>query len=160
MTAIARQTARVLPVNRRGQVLLLFGQDPVRPDAPYWFTIGGAVEPEETVTGAAVRELLEETGIRIDPDQLVGPIDRGTHIFSFNGVDYVSDSTFFAVAVDDVVVTFEGLEEGEVDNILEARWWNPTDLADGISLSNLNLPAIAHLAANAVSSLLRQTDST
>ena len=152
MTGTARQTARVLPVNRRGRVLLLFGQDPARPDSPYWFTIGGAVEPGETLTGAAVRELFEETGIRIDQDQLVGPVHRGTHTFSFDGLDYINDSTFFAVAIDDVVVTFEGLGDGEVDTIFEARWWKPTDLVDGVPLSNLTLPAVAQLAADAVSS--------
>ena len=45
VAAIPRQTARVLPINQSGQVLLLLGYDPARPDAPYWFTIGGAVEP-------------------------------------------------------------------------------------------------------------------
>lgn len=152
VTAIARRTARVLPVDRGGRVLLLFGHDPVRPSAPYWFTIGGGAEPGETLTGAAVRELFEETGIRIGQDQLVGPVHRGTHTFSFDGLDYVSDSTFFAVAVDDVVVTFEGLGAGEVDNIFEARWWKPTDLVAGVSLSNSKLPAIARLAVGAVSS--------
>ena len=139
-----------MPIDRRGHVLLLFGHDPARPEAPYWFTIGGAVEPEETMMTAAVRELLEETGIRIDEDQLVGPIHRGTHTFSFNGLEYVNDSTFFAVAVDDVTVCFDGLEAGEVGNIREARWWNPSDLTNGISLSNLQLPLIAQLAARAI----------
>lgn len=150
MEAVQRQTARVLLVNRRGEVLLLFGRDPARPDAPYWFTIGGAVEPDEVLVDAAVRELHEETGIEIHPDQLIGPIHRGTHAFSFDGHDYVSDSTFFAASVQEVAVTFDGMEEGEVENIFEARWWAPTDLAEGISLSNLSLPAIARLAVDAV----------
>jgi len=131
-------------------VLLLLGHDPARPSALYWFTIGGGVETGEAVEEAAVREMYEETGIRVEPSQLVGPFHRGEHTFSFAGVDYVSDSTFFAVAVDDVVATFDGLEEGEIGNILAARWWAPDGLASGMSLSSLDLPVIARAAVAAL----------
>lgn len=141
---------RVVPVNRDGQVLLLLGRDPARPTTLYWFTIGGAVEVGETLEGAAVRELQEETGIRIETSQLVGPFHQGTHAFSFAGVDHVSDSTFFAVGVDDVTITFEGLEEVEIGVILDARWWAPDDLLGGMSLSSLDLPTIARAAVAAL----------
>ena len=48
---IHRTSARVIPINASGRVLLLHGHD------PYWFTIGGAVEPGESLEAAAVREL-------------------------------------------------------------------------------------------------------
>ena len=48
---IRRTTARVLPVNREGAVLLLLERDPTRPTEPYWGTIGGAVDPEESLAG-------------------------------------------------------------------------------------------------------------
>ena len=70
---IRRTTARVVPVDRDGKVLVLYGCDPKRPESPYWFTIGGAAEPGETLEQAGARELREETGIVIDPDALVGP---------------------------------------------------------------------------------------
>ncbi len=139
-------------------MLLLLGHDPARPDVPYWFTIGGGLEVGETVKEAAVRELREETGIQVTKSQLVGPVHRGTHTFSFDGVDYVSDSTFFAVRVDDVTVHFDGLEEAEVGNVVDARWWNPTELAGGLSLSNLNLPVIADAAVAALQPKLGEAD--
>ena len=52
-----RQTARVLPVDPEGRVLLLHGWDPRRPEAPFWFTIGGGAEPGESLPEAAAREL-------------------------------------------------------------------------------------------------------
>ena len=66
-----RVTARVLPVNHRGEVLLLLDQDPGRPGVARWGTIGGAVDPGETLHDAAVREMHEETGIRIEAADLV-----------------------------------------------------------------------------------------
>jgi 8-oxo-dGTP pyrophosphatase MutT (NUDIX family) len=56
-TPIQRTSARVVPVNTSGRVLLLHGRDPARPESPYWFTIGGVVEPGESLAAAAVREL-------------------------------------------------------------------------------------------------------
>ena len=39
---LRRRTARVLPVDPEGRVLLLHGWDPHHPERPFWFTIGGA----------------------------------------------------------------------------------------------------------------------
>src|SRR3954453_11108066 len=158
-----RTTARVMPVNRDGEVLLLFGCDPLRPDLPYWFTIGGAAEPGETLAEAGARRMLEETGIVVSPDELVGPFHRGFHEFSWNGWDIANDSHFFAVRVDDVSVTFDGLEpmEGErgwvplgglepmeVGNVLDSGWWSPDAMPE--QLSNADLPRAARLAVEAV----------
>jgi hypothetical protein len=57
MKVLRRNTARVLPVDREGRVLLLHGWDPQRPDDPFWFTIGGAADPGEPLPAAAVREV-------------------------------------------------------------------------------------------------------
>lgn len=150
---IHRVAARVLPVNSRGEVLLLQGQDPARPGDLHWVSIGGAVDEGETHEQAAVRELLEETGIVGDPAALVGPIHRGVHPFSWDGVDYVSHSTFFAMPLDaDVEVHFGGLEDAEVGNILQARWWTPEDLrADGTAAS-ADMPDIMTTAIDAIRS--------
>ncbi len=60
-----RVTARVLPVNHRGEVLLLQDQDPGRPGILRWGTIGGAVDPGETLLEAAVREKLARFAERL-----------------------------------------------------------------------------------------------
>src|ERR1700744_4939095 len=72
---IRRNTARVLPVDAEGRVLLLHGWDPQHPDDPFWFTIGGAAEPGESLALAAARELREEAGIVIDAGRLGEPIE-------------------------------------------------------------------------------------
>jgi 8-oxo-dGTP pyrophosphatase MutT (NUDIX family) len=67
-----RDTARVLLLDPQRRILLMRGRLAGAPDdARFWFTIGGGVEPGETVEQAAAREVLEETGIA---DVRLGPV--------------------------------------------------------------------------------------
>lgn len=148
---IHRVAVRLLPVSLSGQVLLLQGQDPARPGDLHWVSVGGAVDPGETHEQAAVRELHEETGIEATVDRLVGPIGEGVHPFSWNGTDYVSHSTFFAISLPaDVHVHFDGLEDAEIGNILQAAWWTPDALADDGSAASDDMPAMMATAIDAV----------
>ncbi|WP_183094412.1 NUDIX hydrolase [Nocardioides stalactiti] len=148
---IHRVAVRLLPVSPEGRVLLLQGQDPAHPGDLHWVSVGGAVDPGETHEEAAVRELHEETGIDREVADLVGPIGTGVHPFSWAGTDYVSHSTFYAIPVAaDATVHFEGLEPGEVGNILQAAWWTPAELeADGTAASD-DMPAMMATAIDAV----------
>ena len=143
---VLRQAARVLAVDDDDRVLLLYSRDPARPVTPYWCTIGGAIEPGETPAEAAVREMREETGITVALDALTGPFHRAPVRFSYDGVGYVNDSHWFVTRIDDpVTVTFAGLEEAEVGNIMAAQWWRIDALEDRVRLSNPLLPEIARL---------------
>ena len=131
MRTIRRNTARVLPVDREGRVLLLHGWDPEQPDDPFWFTIGGAAEPGESLVLAAARELREETGIVIDAGRLGDPLEVAAITFTWAGVRFEQDQTFFAVAVDDVEVSFAGQDSLERATIDKHGWLHPAELEDG-----------------------------
>lgn len=146
---VHRTTARVIPVNGGGEVLLLHGHDPAHPDAPYWFSIGGGTEPGETPAQTAVRELYEETGIRVTVDQLGEPFHTGQHDYSYGGVRYTAESTFFALCLDAVQLTFEGAEPGEI--ITGAGWFDPAQLHH-TAISNASLPEVARRAVEHLSS--------
>ncbi|WNG95028.1 NUDIX domain-containing protein [Mycobacterium sp. ITM-2016-00318] len=96
-----RTSARVVLLDEAGAVLLFCGSDPARPDgsdgpAPrWWFTVGGAVQPGETLTEAAVRELDEETGLRVAPAEMIGPVWRRDAVIDFNGSVIRSEEMFF-----------------------------------------------------------------
>jgi 8-oxo-dGTP pyrophosphatase MutT (NUDIX family) len=113
-------------------VLLLHGWDPVKPDDPFWFTIGGAAEPGETLRQAAARELHEEAGIAVDEAELGEPFESARIEFSWMGVIFDQDQTFFAVLVADTEVSFDGQEGLERSTIDKHGWLLPEDLeADG-----------------------------
>ncbi|GAB4004443.1 NUDIX hydrolase [Nocardioides ultimimeridianus] len=148
---IHRTAARLLPVSPQGRVLLLEAQDPARPGDLHWISVGGAVDPGESHEEAALRELVEETGIVADLASVVGPLGTGTHPFSWNGTDYVSHSTFFALPLEeDVTVRFDGLDAGEVGNIFRAAWWTPDDLAADGSAASDDMPDMMRAAIAAV----------
>jgi 8-oxo-dGTP pyrophosphatase MutT (NUDIX family) len=62
-----RVSASAVIFDRRGRVLLQ-----QRSDGGQWGLPGGSVEVGESVTDAVVREVLEETGLRVSVRRLVG----------------------------------------------------------------------------------------
>lgn len=131
MTTAPRQTARVVPVAPDGQVMLLRGEP--QEGRAHWFTIGGALEAGETPAQAAVRELFEETGIRVLADALGEPFYVGPHVFVYGGRRYEMLAHFFALPLDpSVELTFDGLEPGEI--VEEHAWGHAREFAlDGAS---------------------------
>jgi 8-oxo-dGTP pyrophosphatase MutT (NUDIX family) len=148
---IRRNTARVLPVDLQGRVLLLHGWDPAAPDDPFWFTIGGAVEPGETLREAGARELREEVGITVDQALLGEPIETAPIEFWWAGLHFVQDQTFYAIAITDAAVSFAGQEALERATIDKHGWLHPEDLGrEGERPADPELPRLMRLAAASV----------
>lgn len=146
--AASRKTARIVPVDRDGRVMLLRGEP--QGGREHWFTVGGEIEPGESPVEAAVRELFEETGIAVDPAGLGGPFYIGPHVFTYNERRFVTLAHFYAVTVDSTARTsFAGLEPGEI--VEEVAWRHPGefDLKDASTpeLGELIAQAVAHLHA-------------
>jgi 8-oxo-dGTP pyrophosphatase MutT (NUDIX family) len=134
-TTVDRVTARVLPVDRAGRVLLMHGWEPNNPARTFWFTIGGALEEGEEPPEAAVRELAEEVGIVVEPELLSEPLGTWSNAFSWGDWHIRQQETWFAVAVDDAEVSLAGLDELEQQTTDRAGWWSPEELeADGTAV--------------------------
>ncbi|WP_405057567.1 NUDIX domain-containing protein [Kribbella sp. NBC_01505] len=149
-TVVRRTTARVLPVRPDGKVLLLHGWDPLKPDVPYWFTIGGGVETGESIVEAACRELREEVGIVLPADALGTPVATNTIEFEWGGARMIQAQTFFAVAVDTVDVTFANQEELELQTISAHGWWWGDDLEATGQAAHVTIPGMLRQAADAI----------
>jgi 8-oxo-dGTP pyrophosphatase MutT (NUDIX family) len=125
-----RVAARVLLVDPAGRVLLFQGFDPHDPARSFWFTAGGGLEPGESLSAGAIRELREETGMRVRPHDLVGPVWRRRARFRFEGVAYDSDEWFFLAALSEPprAVDTGGFTELEARTVLGHRWWSAEEL--------------------------------
>ena len=145
-----RQTARVLPVDSDGRVLLLHGWDPHRPGEPFWFTIGGGAEGGESLRDAGARELREETGIQLRPEQLGEPIAQNTIQFSWAGYEITQGQVFYAVLIESAEVSLDGLDPLERATTDKYAWLSAEDLEAGEPLSDPELPALVRSAVASV----------
>jgi ADP-ribose pyrophosphatase YjhB (NUDIX family) len=65
-----RLVVTTIPVTEGGDALLI--RRGIEPSRGKWAQPGGFMEIDETVTEAAVRETLEETGLLVEPGEIVG----------------------------------------------------------------------------------------
>lgn len=127
--AATRLSARVAVLDQEGRVLLLRGADPQVPDVPYWFTVGGGVEPGETVRTAAARELWEETGLQVPAEALRGPLWTRVEVFQFNGSMMRSEELFFVLRAQRFEPQTDAHRDLESSVITGHRWCAPEDIA-------------------------------
>jgi len=132
-----RTSARVVLLDDTGAVLLLCGSDPAKTDphdnraAPrWWFTVGGELRPGERLAEAAARELGEETGLRVAPGDMVGPIWRRDEVFEFNGSVIDSEEFYLVYRTRRFEPSITGRTELERSYIHGARWCDANDIAE------------------------------
>lgn len=126
-----RTSARIVLLDHSGAVLLLCGSDPAIEDGPrWWITIGGEVAPGERLVEAAVRELAEETGLRVAPADMVGPIWRRDEVFEFNGALIDSEEFFFVCRTRRFEPSAAGRSDLERRYLHGHRWCDANDIAE------------------------------
>ena len=103
-------------VDAEGRVLL--GR---RSDTGRWALVGGIVDPGEDVADAVVREVLEETGVRVRPDRIVG-------VWTIPPMEYPNGDRFSAVVTTFRCTPLGGEAHAADDESLEVGWFAPDDL--------------------------------
>jgi ADP-ribose pyrophosphatase YjhB (NUDIX family) len=69
-----RLVVTTLPITEAGEIVLI--RRGIEPGKGSWAQPGGFLEVDETVHEAAIRETLEETGLVVDPGEIVGLYTR------------------------------------------------------------------------------------
>jgi 8-oxo-dGTP pyrophosphatase MutT (NUDIX family) len=124
-----RKTARVLLIDPHERVLLFHDSDPGLPGSPrFWITPGGGIDAGETVEQAALREVAEETGLILEPSELLGPIAHRTVVHGYSDKIVEQDETYFVVRVDAFEVDVAGHTIDEQFTFVGHRWWASDEL--------------------------------
>lgn len=124
-----RPSSRLLVLDQRERVLLfrfehkqgaLAGQG-------FWATPGGGLDPGESYSQAACRELLEETGLVIaDP----GPeISQRVAVFQMPDGEMVrADERFFLIRTSALSISEDRWTDLEREVMSAHHWWSSTEL--------------------------------
>lgn len=127
---LRRTTARVLIVDPNDHVLLLEDSDPSAPGAPsVWITPGGGLEGDETPEMAAIRELAEETGLVVDPEDLKGPFAQRNVVHGYSTKVVVQHEIFFLVRAHRFDPVGAALTSEEHLTFRSMRWWAAAEIA-------------------------------
>ena len=126
-----RRGARVLLIADE-EVLLLNDSDPGIPGSSWWVTPGGGIDNEENPAEAACREVEEETGLRLTPADLVGPVARGRACHGYSDRIRVQDDVFFLARVRRFEPSSLGWTEAEKNRMKGFRWWRLDSLPEEV----------------------------
>lgn len=123
-----RRSASRIVVVAADEVLLFEDSDPGLPEYRWWVTPGGGIDPGETPLQAAVRELEEETGLRVEHGSMLGPVARRVAVHGYSDQVLEQEEFFFLLHTDRYEVSTAGHTPDELVTLQSHRWWPTSEL--------------------------------
>ena len=117
-----RRGARVLLIAGE-EVLLLNDSDPGIPGSSWWVAPGGGIDAGENPEEAACREVEEETGLHLDPADLIGPVAQGRVWHGYSDRIRVQDELFYLARTRRFEPSNLGWTDAEQKRMKGFRWW-------------------------------------
>jgi 8-oxo-dGTP diphosphatase len=122
-----RQASRVLIFNPQGEILLMRFAIPQSDGSAFvfWAAPGGEIEPGETETEAAHREIREELGLSL---AIEGPIWIDHNSFFYRNELQDNTDFYFRAECLREAPKLIGLTPEELEIMKEIRWWTAEEL--------------------------------
>ena len=124
-----RKAARLLLISPVGEVLLFrfHHTDDALAGTSHWATPGGGLEPGEAFHAAAIRELYEETGIRVGA--VAEPVaHRRVSLTLPCGEEVMAVEQYFVVHVEDKALSRSHWSSHEKKVMTDHHWWSAQEL--------------------------------
>jgi 8-oxo-dGTP pyrophosphatase MutT (NUDIX family) len=127
---LERDAVRVVLTDDGGRVLLLHAVTPDVGPAGWWELPGGGIDDGESYLDAAIREVREETGLRLDPAAFGPPSWHRDTTWRSRGLRRLQHEVVVGARVRGLrpAIRTDGRTANELEVYVDARWWEVGDI--------------------------------